>query len=88
MGNPIQYRNTDNKGGFVKRLQYAPWGVPRGGFNENLTPASEASQRENKNSRNKMLPPVSIEPGPLTPGSKSNTLLSGLTSHLLVRLRL
>ena len=39
MGNPIQYRNTDNKGGFVKRLQYAPpRGVPRGGVNENLTP--------------------------------------------------
>ena len=38
MGNPIQYRNTDNpsqiqgwvshnKGGFVKRLQYAPGGL-------------------------------------------------------------
>ena len=33
MGNPIQYRNTDNKGGgFVKRLQYAPRGVPWGGL--------------------------------------------------------
>ena len=33
MGNPIQYRNTDNKGGgFVKRLQYAPPGrTERGG---------------------------------------------------------
>ena len=32
MGNPIQYRNTDNKGGFVKRLQYAPLGrTERGG---------------------------------------------------------
>ena len=39
MGNPIQYHNTDNKGGFVKRLQYAPRGVPRGRVNENLTPA-------------------------------------------------
>ena len=32
MGNPIQYRNTDNKGGFIKRLQYAPPGrTQRGG---------------------------------------------------------
>ena len=32
MGNPIQYHNTDNKGDFVKRLQYAPRGVLRGGL--------------------------------------------------------
>ena len=33
MGNPIQYRNTDNKGGFVKRLQYAsPGAYPEGGL--------------------------------------------------------
>ena len=44
---------------------------------------------ENKKSSNKMLPPVGIEPGPLiTSDSKSNTILSGLTWHLLVRLRL
>ena len=28
------------RGGFVKQLQYAPRGVPRGGVNENLTPAT------------------------------------------------
>ena len=39
---------------------------------------------ENKNSSNKMLPPVRIEPG--TYDSKSDTLLSGLIWHLLVRL--
>ena len=38
MGNPIQYRNTDNKGGgFVKRLQYAPPGAyPEGGLMKTL----------------------------------------------------
>ena len=42
-----------------------------------------------KKSSDKMLLPVEIEPGPLiTSDSKSNTLLSGLTWHLLVRLRL
>ena len=42
MGNPIQYHNTNNRGGFVKRLQYVPpRGIPRGGVNENLTPAVE-----------------------------------------------
>ena len=36
-----------------------------------------------------MLHPVGIEPGPLTTSdSKSNTFLSGITWHLLVRLRL
>ena len=38
-----------------------------------------------KNSSNKMLPLVRIEPR--TSDSKSNTLLSELTWHLLVRLR-
>ena len=37
----------------------------------------------------KMLPSVGIEPGPLiSSDSNSNTILSGLTWHLLVRLRL
>ena len=37
MGNPIQYRNTDNKGGFVKWLQYAPPGAyPEGGLVKTL----------------------------------------------------
>ena len=39
MGNPIQYCNTDNKGGFRKTASVCPpRGVPRGGVNENLTP--------------------------------------------------
>ena len=42
-----------------------------------------------KKSSDKMLPPVGIEPGPLiTSDSKSNTILSTLTWHLLARLRL
>ena len=36
MGNPIQYHNTDNKGGFVKRLQYAPPGRTQRGVNDRL----------------------------------------------------
>ena len=51
MGNPIQYRNTDNPsqiqgwvshnkgGGFIKWLQYAPLGHTQRGVNEKLTPA-------------------------------------------------
>ena len=52
--------------------------------------ASEALLHENKKCSDKMLHPVSVEP-PLSiehPDYKSNTLLSGLTWHLLVRLRL
>ena len=50
--------------------------------------ASEALLHE-KQLSDKMLPPVGIEPGLLIASdSKSNNLLSGLTSHLLVRLRL
>ena len=42
-----------------------------------------------KKSSEKMLPPVGIEPRTLiTSDSKSNTLLSALTWHMLVRLRL
>ena len=42
-----------------------------------------------KKSSDKMLPPVGIEPGPLIASdSKSNTILSTLTWHLLARLRL
>ena len=49
--------------------------------------ASEALLHENKKeSSNKMLPPVRIEPG--TSDSKSNTFLSVLTWHLPIRLRL
>ena len=41
-----------------------------------------------KKSSDKMLPPVRIEPRPLIASdSKSNTILSTLTWHLLVRLR-
>ena len=48
--------------------------------------ASEALPRENKKSSDKMLPPVEIEPGPLiTSDSKSNTLLSQLVRHVLLR---
>ena len=48
--------------------------------------APEALQCENKNSSNKMLPTVGIEPGSLiTSDSKSNTILSGLTCHVLPR---
>ena len=44
--------------------------------------------KQKKNS-DKMLPPVGIEPGPLIASdSKSNTILSTQTWHLLVRLRL
>ena len=44
---------------------------------------------ENKKSSEKMLPPVGIEPRPLiTSDSKCNTILSGLTWHFFVRLRL
>ena len=51
--------------------------------------ALEALLHENKKSSDKMLLPVGIEPEPLiTSDSKSNTLLSGLTWHLLVRLSL
>ena len=43
---------------------------------------------QNKSS-DKMLPLVGIEPGPfIASDSKSNTILSTLTWHLLVRLRL
>ena len=50
---------------------------------------SETLLRENKNNPVKNVPPVGIEPGPLiTSDSKSNTILSGLSWHLLVRLRL
>ena len=42
-----------------------------------------------KKSSDKMLPPVAIESGPLIASdSKSNTFLSTLTGHLLVRMRL
>ena len=42
-----------------------------------------------KKSNDKVLPPVGIEPGPLIAfDSKSNTILSTLTWHLLARLRL
>ena len=45
MGNPIQYRNTDNKGGFRKTAAVRPpGGVPRGGVNENLTPETDFSK--------------------------------------------
>ena len=48
--------------------------------------ASEALECENKKSSSKMLPPVGIEPTPLiTSDSKSNTILSRLTWHVLVR---
>ena len=51
--------------------------------------AAETLLRENKKKQWKMLPLVGIEPGSLiTSDSKSNTLLSGLSWHLLVRLRL
>ena len=51
--------------------------------------ASEALPRENKNIQWQNVTPVGIEPGPLiTSDSKSNTLLSGLTGHLVVRQRL
>ena len=47
--------------------------------------ASEALLRENKSS-DKTLPPVGIEPAPLiTSDSKSNTILSTLTWHVLLR---
>ena len=44
MGNSIQYHNTDNPsqihGGLMKTASvHPPLGVPRGGVNENLTPA-------------------------------------------------
>ena len=56
MGNPIQYRNTDNpsqiqgwvshnKGGFRKwplSLWYAPLGHTQRGVNENVSPATQS----------------------------------------------
>ena len=51
--------------------------------------ASEAYYVKTKKSSNKMIPPLGIEPAPvITSDSKSNTILSGLSWHLLVRLRL
>ena len=50
---------------------------------------AEALLSENKKIQWKMLPPVGIEPWLLiTSDSKSSTILSGLSWHLLVRLRL
>ena len=47
--------------------------------------APEALLRENQKVQWKILPPVGIEPGPLiTSDSKSNTILSGLTWHVLL----
>ena len=46
MGNPIQYHNTDNKGSFVKRLQYAPLGRTQRGVNENVSPESEFTNKQ------------------------------------------
>ena len=40
MGNPIQYRNTDNKGGVRKTASVPPQGRTQRGVNENLTPAA------------------------------------------------
>ena len=51
-----------------------------------VTLASEALLRETKYSNNKVLPPVRIEHG--TYDFKSDTLLSELTWHLLISLRL
>ena len=48
--------------------------------------AAEVLLRENKKIQWEMVPTVGIEPGPLiTSDSKSNTILSGLTWHLLLR---
>ena len=53
---------------------------------ENANLASEALLRENKKCGDKMLPLVEIEPRPLiTSDSKSNTLLSELVRHVLLR---
>ena len=38
MGNPIQYRNTDNKGGFHKMASVRPPGRTQRGVNENVSP--------------------------------------------------
>ena len=38
MGNPIQYRNTDNKGGFRKTASVRPPGAYPEGVNENVSP--------------------------------------------------
>ena len=51
--------------------------------------AAEALLCENKKNQLKILPPVALEPRPvINSDSRSNTILSGLTGHLLVRLRL
>ena len=38
MGNPIQYHNTDNKGGFHKTASVRPPGRTQRGVNENVSP--------------------------------------------------
>ena len=38
MGNPIQYHNTDNKGGFRKTASVRPPGRTQRGVNENVSP--------------------------------------------------
>ena len=39
MGNPIQYHNTNNKGGFRKTASVHPPGRTQRGVNENVSPA-------------------------------------------------
>ena len=39
MGNPIQFAIPIRRGGFKKRLQYAPPGRTQRGVNENVSPA-------------------------------------------------